>query len=156
MGCKLVSEPEGLIPHNGGKVESLAPFSFTKAFEQFLPTYLVFGMSADEFYHSDVCLAVAYRKAYKMRKDTERKAINFQTWLQGAYVYKAVSAVYPLFNPFVKDHKPLDYPDRPKPLTAEEIEEENERLMKERFERMKQDMIAWASSVNKKGVQANE
>ena len=67
-----------------------------------------FGMSADEFWHGDPWLAVAYRKAdeYRVSRADE------MAWLQGRYVYEAIVDLAPIFNPFSKK-QPRDYPDMP-------------------------------------------
>lgn len=79
-------------------------------------------MPADEYWHGDGELTAAYREAYKLRKE-ER---NWELWLQGLYIYHAVSIA--LNNAFNKGQK-LDYMERPLdifPPTEEELEERQE------------------------------
>lgn len=46
-------------------------------------------MSAEEFWHGDVWLVKAYRKAHKLKIEEA----NHLAWLQGLYVYQAVGTV---------------------------------------------------------------
>ena len=57
----------------------------------------------------------AYRKAYKAK----REQANEDMWLQGAYVYEAISRVAPLLIPFNKHPKPEPYLDKPYPIFEE-------------------------------------
>ena len=53
-------------------------------------------MSYDEFYLQDVELTKFYRQAYEMKEDQK----NSQLWLQGMYVYDAISTS--LYNVFCR------------------------------------------------------
>lgn len=88
------------------------PDTCRKIFDKAFPTYLAMGMTYDEFYNKDHTLTIAYREAYKMK----REQMNEQLWLQGAYVYEAVARLTPLFNPFAKHPKPEPYLKKPYPL----------------------------------------
>lgn len=56
-------------------------------FDDLCPVYMVYGMSYDEFWYGKPELAVAYRKAHRLRIEQT----NQQLWLQGLYVFNAVS-----------------------------------------------------------------
>ena len=45
-------------------------------------------MTREEYWEMSPHLAVAYRKAYRLKRQTE----NEQAWLQGMYIYDAVAA----------------------------------------------------------------
>ena len=63
----------------------------TEIFEECFPFYLAIGMSSAEYWEGDPSLARYFRKAYKIKQDE----INNNAWLQGLYIYDAVStAVY--------------------------------------------------------------
>lgn len=90
------------------------------------------GMTPTEFWEESPYLAVAYRKAYKLK----RKIENEQAWLQGLYVMDAFAVC--LGNAFSKrGSKKLTYIEKPIdifPLTEEEkeirMQEENEKMQK--------------------------
>ena len=48
---------------------------------------MAMGMSYTEFWDGHPFLTVAYRKAYRLKREIE----NEQAWLQGLYVYDAIS-----------------------------------------------------------------
>lgn len=65
-------------------------------FEDTFPTYLAMGMTYEQFWESDPHLVAYYRKAYRLKRQTE----NEQAWLQGIYFYDAFSVS--LANAFAK------------------------------------------------------
>ena len=76
------------------------------------------GMSYEQFWDESPCLAVAYRKAFRLKRQLE----NEQAWLQGFYVYNAFAVC--LSNAFAKPGaKKQVYLDKPSdifPLTERE------------------------------------
>lgn len=68
------------------------------------------GMTEEQYWEKDPYLAVAYRKAYRLKRETD----NEQAWLQGLYVY--YGHVVSLTNAFAKQgtrkqnylEKPID------------------------------------------------
>ena len=87
-------------------------------------------MSETQFWDGDPFLAIAYRKAYKLKRQLD----NEQAWLEGLYNMDAFAVV--LANAFKKrGSKQEKYLERPIdifPLTEEErqqrIQEENKRM----------------------------
>jgi hypothetical protein len=61
--------------------------TYTEVFEESFPFYLAIGMSYAEYWEGDSSLTRAYRKAYQIKQEE----INNNAWLQGLYVYDAVS-----------------------------------------------------------------
>ena len=76
------------------------------------------GMSYEQYWEQPPYLVVAYRKAYRLRRETE----NEQAWLQGLYVFDAFAVV--MANVFAKrGSKRQEYLERPidiYPLTERE------------------------------------
>ena len=76
------------------------------------------GMSYEQYWEQSPYLVVAYRKAYRLRRETE----NEQAWLQGLYVFDAFAVV--MANVFAKrGSKRQEYLERPidiYPLTDRE------------------------------------
>lgn len=78
MGCELLKE-EAKTPTQEK--------TNTEIFEECFPFYLAIGMSYAEYWEGDSTLARYYRKAYQIKQDE----INNNAWLQGMYIYDAVS-----------------------------------------------------------------
>jgi hypothetical protein len=61
--------------------------TYTEIFEESFPFYLAIGMSSAEYWEGEPSLTRYYRKAYKIKQEE----INNNAWLQGLYVYDAIS-----------------------------------------------------------------
>jgi len=93
---------------------------------------MVMGMTYDQFWNESPYLAVAYREAYRLKRETE----NEQAWLQGLYFYDAIAVC--LANAFGKKgaqkQKYLERPIDIFPLTEQEKKrreaEENAKMQK--------------------------
>jgi hypothetical protein len=82
--------------------------SYTEIFEESFPFYLAIGMSSAEYWSGDPSLARYYRKAYKIKQEE----INNNAWLQGMYIYDAISTA--LHNALRgKNSKPRSYAEQP-------------------------------------------
>ena len=83
----------------------------TEVFEECFPFYLAIGMSSAEYWEGDPSLAQYYRKAYRIKQDE----INNNAWLQGMYIYDAVStALHNALRGFGKQKTPAkDYAKQP-------------------------------------------
>lgn len=99
--------------------------------EQNCPVYVSFGMTPEQYWEGDPQWAVWYRKAQRLRNEQA----NREAWLHGLYVYEAICAAHPLFNPYAKQGtKPKPYPEQPhelfKPGMTEEQRREDAELRK--------------------------
>ena len=101
------------------------------------PQYLFMGMTYEQYWEGSPQLAVAYRKAYELK----RKADNEQAWLHGMYVCDAFAVV--LQNAFKKRGQRVQtYLEKPIdifPLTEKEKkrkEAEQNRKMQQAMEQM--------------------
>ena len=83
----------------------------TEIFEECFPFYLAIGMSFAEYWDGDPKLAQYYRKAYQIKQEE----INNTAWLQGLYVYDAIStALHNAFRGMGKFKPPArDYAKQP-------------------------------------------
>ena len=86
---------------------------------------LSIGMTYDQYWRDDPLLINAYIKADEIKL----RRINYEAWLQGFYVYKAVGDLAPIFNPFSKETKARRYFKNPIPLTEKEREDEEKRKL---------------------------
>ena len=110
----VISSSNGI--GRGESSNTQPPANSRKIFADMLPRYLAMGMTSDEYYKQDCELVIAYRKAEKMKREKE----NADMWLQGLYVYQAVSRVAPLLIPFNKNPKAEPYLKEPIPMFEEE------------------------------------
>lgn len=105
------------------------------------------GMTYEQFWEQSPYLVIAYRKAYKLK----REIANEQAWLQGIYIYDAFAVV--MKNAFSKSgarketyfEKPLDI----MPLS----EDEKKRRGQEERAKMQKAMEAIASKQRSKKKQ---
>lgn len=104
MGSELLT-----LPKEGDEGKPNPPLSYTEIFEKQFPHYLAIGMTANEYWHGDNQLPKAYREADRIRFDRK----NYEMWVQGKYIYDAVSALFPLLNPMSKQNEPYPYVDEP-------------------------------------------
>lgn len=74
-------------------------------------------------------MCIAYRKADEMN----RRRTNFNAWLQGAYVYEAISDLAPALKAFAKG-RAKEYRRDVIPILESEKKEQEERRKKEQYE----------------------
>lgn len=65
---------------------------YRKVMNEWFPYYLALGMTYEQYWCSDPYLTVYYQKAKKMKFDYD----NQMAWINGMYIYDAVSAI--VFN----------------------------------------------------------
>ena len=104
-------------------------------------------MTYDDFWHGDVAMVRAYRKAQEFRD----KRKNQEMWIQGMYVYEAILDVAPILHAFTKKGtKPEPYSKEPYPITEADVREREEREERLRQERIKAEFAAFAERMKKK------
>ncbi len=97
MGCEFLTE-----------TTTTQSKTDTEIFEECFPFYLAIGMSSAEYWSSDPSLVRYFRKAYNLKQEE----INNNAWLQGMYIYDAVSTA--LHNALRgKNTKAREYAKRP-------------------------------------------
>ena len=119
----------------------------TEVFEECFPFYLAIGMSYAEYWEGDSKLTQYYRKAYRIKQDE----FNNNAWLQGMYIYDAVStALHNALRGMGKSKPPArDYAKQPYEFNNKvkteaekakevEIEQEKAAAWMENFVRMNQ------------------
>lgn len=111
-----------------------------------LPYALKCGMTADEFWYGEPRLLSSYIKKYEQELDE----INYESWLIGLYVYKAIStALGDAFSS--KNNINNKYFDKPlEELNSNYIEEHKEKLDKKDTE-YRNNVNYWAK-FGKKGA----
>ena len=116
----------------GEDIVESSPVSFSEQFKKAFPFYLAIGMTASQFWDEDCLLAKYYREAYTLKQEMQ----NQQSWLNGFYVYSAVSAVV---GSAISTKKSTDfkYPEKPiefKPEKESNKEEQHYTAQKTQFE----------------------
>lgn len=80
-------------------------------------------MTAEQYWDGDCTLVRAYRKAEELRADKQ----NLYLWLQGRYIYDALTRVAPVLHAFAKKGtKPGPYMEEPYPLTPQAAKQAEE------------------------------
>lgn len=103
------------------------------------------GMTYDEFWNQDVALVRVYRKADELRRRRQNDAL----WMQGLYIRDALlSTVGNMFSD--KNATPIEYPNEPYPITADQVAEKKEAERRKMEERMKADFMALAARMIEK------
>lgn len=101
---------------------------YTDIFYEQFPFYLSIGMTEEQYWDRDCELVRYYRKAEKLRTDK----LNQQAWLQGMYVYDAISRLTPVLHAFAKKGtKAKPYVDAPYPVSKRAEKSAKERKGKE-------------------------
>jgi hypothetical protein len=107
-----------------------------------------YGMTYDEFWNGDVSSHRAYREAHKLKMIED----NTKAWIQGQYVYEAIGAWAPIIRPFSKARKPGKYTDHPYDLFEEQRRERELAEQRERYERIKEKVAAFATKFNEENA----
>lgn len=100
MGCELLTEEIPTQHKTNAEI-----------FEECFPFYLAIGMSYAEYWEGDPILTQYYRKAYQIKQEE----INNNAWLQGMYIYDAIStALHNALRGMGKNKPPAkDYAKQP-------------------------------------------
>ena len=110
--------------------------TYTEIFEESFPFYLAIGMSSAEYWEGDCSLTRYYRKAYKLKQEE----INNNAWLQGLYIYDAVTTA--LHNALRgKNTKAREYAKQPYNYEKNEEKSEDEKAKEVEIEQQK--AYAW-------------
>lgn len=131
----------------GGELVKTPPMH--EVFEELFPSYLVMGMTHDQYWHGDPELVKFYREAERL----SRKKSNYDAWLQGLYVYEAIASLAPVLQAFAKKGtKARPYSKEPYDVVEKsEREQEAERKRKaEEAERERQKAIAYFSALEQR------
>ena len=113
--------------------------------------YLSYGMTYDQFWDGDVCAHKAYREAHKL-KMRER---NQFAHIQAAYIYEALCDSASLFRG-MKPSKPQSFRKDPYDIFPEDIKRREEEEERQRYERIRDKVAAFAKAFNEKKHEERE
>lgn len=118
------------------------PLSMGEVFRRDFPTFLVYGMTAEQYWNGDPWLVVSYAEAYRMRVEEK----NWELWLQGFYNHEAFAVV--LANAFSnKGSTPKKYQTKPLdifPKTEEQRAAEEELELRKTIAQLNAWEKAWS------------
>jgi hypothetical protein len=120
-----LSDNSSVVERGGGAAP--APLSYAEIFWEQFPYYLSIGMTEEQYWDGDPVLVQSYRKAEEYRREHQ----NEMAWLQGMYVYDAISRLVPVLHAFAKKGaKPKPYTEEPYPITEKKQEDKKMRAEK--------------------------
>lgn len=103
-------------------------------------------MTEEQYWDKDSMLTKYYRDAEKLRREKK----NQEMWLQGMYIYDAISRLSPILRPFAKKGtKAQPYPEEPYPIDQKAQEDVNARKEREKELKGKRFMEAYMVKANK-------
>ena len=118
--------------------------TLTECFERLCPYSISLGMTWDQYWHGDPMMVKAYRKAEKLRMER----MNYEHWLQGLYVYDALTKVSPLFRDLGK-RSSEPYPEEPYDIFGEKPKEE-EMTDQEKLDQSVNHFLGMVAIINKR------
>lgn len=104
-----------------------------------------YGMTYDQFWDGDVSAHKAYREAHKL----VLKEKNAFMHIQAAYFYEALCNASSLFRG-LKPSRPQEFRKEPYDIFAEDAKRKAEEEQKQRYERIKEKVAAFAKAFNEK------
>lgn len=126
---------------------SASPFPYTETFCRQFPYYLSIGMTEEQYWDGDCRLTEYYQKAEEIRKER----VNQEAWLQGMYIYDALTRVAPVLHAFAKKGtKAQPYVEEAYPITKRTVENAKEKKEKARSQKGKRYMEALMVRNNKR------
>lgn len=101
--------------------------SYTELFYEVFPYYLSIGMTYEQFWNQDVELVKYYRQSQRYYSDRK----NTEAWLQGMYIYDAIStSIYNCFGR-KRGQSVATYVSKPYPIHQDEVEQEKQLKVEE-------------------------
>mgnify|MGYP004520542909 FL=1 len=102
-------------------------------------------MTLEQYWDGDSALVKYYRQAHQLIQQRR----NQEMWVQGAYIYEALSDVAPVLHAFAKKGtKTTPYISEPFPLTNKEVRIRKEREAKLKYDKQRAKVAAWAAQTN--------
>lgn len=114
-----------------------SPRTYSDIFYSKFPYYLSIGMTEEQYWDGDCTLTRYYQKAEEMRAER----VNTEMWLQGMYIYDAISRLSPILRSFAKKGtKAEPYPKDPYPINKRTVEEQKKKKEKANMDKGKRFM----------------
>lgn len=128
------------------RVNRSAPPSYSEIFYAKFPYYLSIGMTEEQYWDRDSTLVKYYREAEELRKER----MNQEAWLQGMYIYDAISRLSPILRAFAKKGtKAQPYVEEAYPISKKTVEEAELKKEKAKSQKGLRYMQAYMAQNNK-------
>lgn len=111
------------------------------------PQYLAIGMSAEEYWHGPLDLAVSYRRAWRARREAERDEMFASEWRHGQYTLIALSVA---LSKAFGGKSSEGYPDSPLYSSEQLREAAREERERREMERTRELLRAKVAQMNKR------
>lgn len=136
-----------LVTASSSSDDASVPRTPAQTFRDEFPRYLAMGMTTEEYWDGDAELTRFYRKADEIRNEK----INQELWLQGLYVYEAISDIAPILHAFAKKGaKAKPYLKEPFPLSVKEMKRKEDAKNKAVYKKGQKYLEALAAASHKK------
>ena len=143
----LSTEDECAVKGSGEKFASTSPFPYTDIFNKHFSYYLSIGMTEEQYWDRDCLLVKYYREAEELRNEK----LNQQAWLQGMYIYDAITRVAPILHAFAKKGtKAKPYVEQAYPISKRSAQEAKENEEKAKAQKGIRFMEAYMVQNNKR------
>lgn len=104
-------------------------------------------MTEEQYWDRDCCLVKFYREAEEIRKER----FNQEAWLQGMYIYDALTRVSPIFHAFAKKGtKAQPYVEEAYPISKKTVEEAQRKKEKAKSQKGMRYMQTYMVANNKR------
>ena len=124
----------------------VTPHSYSEVFLAKFPYYLSIGMTEEQYWDRDCTLVKSYREAEELRKER----VNQEMWLQGMYIYDAISRLSPILRAFAKKGtKAQPYVEEAYPISKKTVEEAELKKEKAKSQKGLRYMQAYMAQNNK-------
>lgn len=132
-----------------GQEQQAESRTYGDIFDELFPHYLMMGMTPEQYWDGEGWLKPAYRKAYKMRIETEQKLADQNNWYMGQYLIHVLQAV-PLLVGGLNVKKGAQLPEYPKKPLLEQYEEQKR---EEASRKQKEDQMVLAMAMFQAGIE---
>ena len=105
--------------------------TYTEIMEAHCPLYLDAGMSYSDYWDGETEMVIPYRRLLERKREWQ----NQMLWLQGRYIYDALTAVMPALSIKSKSTKIEPYIEEPYPITRKMEKEREEEKQRKQFEK---------------------
>ena len=114
--------------------------------------YMMYGMTYEQYWDGPAELVKYYRKLHALRAAQR----NQELWVQGRYIYDALCAAAPIFNPLSKESAPREYVKEPYPLTAAEATARRKRDEEAEAQKLKDYLLHKMAAINNARQEARD
>lgn len=113
---------------------------------------MMYGMTYEQYWDGPAELVKYYRKLHALRAAQR----NQELWVQGRYIYDALCAAAPIFNPLSKESAPREYVKEPYPLSEAEATARRKRDEEAEAQKLKDYLLSKMAAINNARQEARD